>query len=187
MLKNTIEYKRFVWEFNNIINIENCKESRILFLCIGTNRIIGDAFGPVVGSMLKKNLVETNEIRILGDLKECVTYAHLTNMDEYWKDKKNQGLIIVLDSALSYKKDVGKVFIQNRGLKYAESLGKDNSIIGNISIKAVVGEDENDNLKNFDNLRNVSIKQIYKMCNIVSNGIIDVMNKKEIYGKNIYK
>ena len=187
MLKDNIEYKRFVWEFNNIISSENCKKARILFLCIGTNRIVGDAFGPVVGSVLKKNLLENNEICIWGDLRECVTYADLTSMDNYWKDKGNQELVIVLDSALSNKKDVGKVFVQNRGLKYAESLGKDNSVIGNISIKAVVGENENDNLKNFNNLKNVSIKQIHKMCNIVSNGIIDVMNKKENYGKNIYK
>ena len=78
---------------------------------------------------------------------------------------------------ISYK-IVGKIFIQNRGLRYAESLKKNNNMIGDISIKAVVGENSNNNIINFNNLQNVSLDKIHNMCNIVSNGIIDVMNKK---------
>jgi putative sporulation protein YyaC len=187
MLKNTIEYKRFVWELKDVIDSNKGIKTKILFVCVGTNRIIGDAFGPVIGSVLKRNLLEENGINVLGDLKKCITYSDLNKMENWLNMQKNESLVIVLDSALSNKKDVGKVFIQNRGLRYAESLKKNNSIIGDISIKGVVGENANNIIKNFENLKNTSIKQIYKMCNIVSNGIIDVMNKKEIYGKNIYK
>ena len=95
--------------------------------------------------------------------------------------------MIVLDSALSNQSDVGRVFIQNRGLKYAESLRKKNNTVGNISIKAVVGEDSFDVNKNFSNLMDVNIKQIEYVSAIVASGIVEVMNKKENIGKNICK
>lgn len=187
MLENTVEYKRFVWELNNVIELKNNSETTIIFLCIGTNRIVGDAFGPVVGSVLKKNLSANNNIQIVGDLKECVTYNNINKTVDLLTDDYQANFVIVLDSALSCKKNIGKVFIQNRGLKYAESLKKNNAIIGNISIKAIVGENSYNPVKNFNNLKNVSLNRIYKMCNLVSNGIIEVMNKKANYGKNIYK
>lgn len=187
MLRNTVEYKRFVWELNNMIDSKNSNKTTIIFLCIGTNRIIGDAFGPVVGSVLKKNLSSNDNIQVVGDLKECVTYDNINKTVNLLTCNYQTNLVIVLDSALSCKNDIGKVFVQNRGLKYAESLKKNNSAIGNISIKAVVGENTFNKFENFNNLKNVSIKQIHQMCNLVSNGIIEVMNKKENNGKNIYK
>lgn len=185
-MKNTAEFKRFVWELNNVINSNNLGNS-MYFVCIGTNRIIGDAFGPVVGSVLKKSLIEKSNVHILGDLDKCITYENINEVFNRSSLNSETNLVIVLDSALSNKDDIGKVFIQNRGLKYAESLKKENSVIGNISIKAVVGENTSNSAENFNNLKNVSLKQIHHMCNLVSNGIIEVMNKKEKYGKNIYK
>lgn len=125
--------------------------------------------------------------RFYGDLKECITYDNINKTIDLLRQNYQANFIIVLDSALSCKNDIGKVFIQNRGMKYAESLRKNNSIIGNMSIKAVVGENTFNTIDNFNNLKNVSLNQIYRMCNLVSNGIIEVMNKKEKYGKNIYK
>ncbi len=186
MYSNNIKYKRFVWEFNNIINLNNQKRN-IVFLCLGTSIITGDSFGPIVGTKLKKTLGKSGNIKIIGDLKEEMTYNKIHENIEYIKEKYSNSLIIVLDAALSDKRDVGKIFIQNRGLKYAESLHKKNKFIGNISIKAVVGENMNNNMQNFKTLKNVSFDNMESMCNIVSKGIIEVMNKKENNGKNIYK
>ena len=187
MLKNTVEYKRFVWELNNVINLEDNQKTSIYFVCLGTNRIIGDAFGPVVGSVLKKNLPIDSSVQVLGDLRECITYENVNRIIDLLSVNYKANLIVVLDSALSCKNDIGKIFVQNRGLKYAESLKKRNFRIGNISIKAVVGENTYNSLDNFNNLKNVSLAEIERMCNIVSNGIIEVMNKKVNNGKNIYK
>ena len=105
---------------------------------------------------------------------------------KYINKECRNSLIIALDSALSNADDIGKIFIQNRGLSYGESLKKNNSKIGNISIKAVVGEDTKNSIENFKILNNVSADKVQKMCNIVSNGIIEVVNKKVNIGKNIY-
>ncbi len=186
MLKNSIEYKRFVWELNNIIDIDT-KDKQIIFLCIGTDRIIGDSFGPKVGSTLKKQLYHFKSVKVIGDLANAMTYNEIQFCTRYIKQKYKNSLIIAIDAALSDKSNIGKIFIQNRGLRYAESLGKKNNIIGNISIKGVVGEDVNNSIGNFRNLKQASNEKIQSMTNIVSSGIIEVMNKKENNGKNIYK
>lgn len=186
MLKNNVEYKRFVWELNNIINL-NRQNKNIVFLCIGTTTLVGDSFGPIVGTLLKKSFNRKNNIKIIGDTNDSMTYQKIEDNIKDIKEKYSNSLIIVLDSALSSKGDIGKIFIQNRGLKYGESLKKQNDFIGNISIKAVVGENTNNNIKNFKTLKEVSVEQIQSMSNIVSKGIVDVMNKKENNGKNIYK
>lgn len=186
MLKNTVEYKRFVWEFNNIINCNKCYD-KIIFLCIGTNKIVGDAFGPVVGSVLKRFFQNDKSILVMGDLQNTITYEHIPEKQIYINDNYRTSLIIVLDSALSEIQNFGKIIIQNRGLKYAESLKKKNNTIGDISIKATVGVNTNDSLINFNNLENASIENLELMAKIVSNGIIDVMYKRKNNGKNIYK
>ena len=186
MYSNSVQYKRFVWELNNIINLSS-GERNIVFLCLGTTTIIGDSFGPIVGTLLKKNFEKSNTVKIIGDLKEAMTYSKIEENIDYIKEKYSNSLIVVLDAALSDKHDIGKIFIQNRGLRYAESLHKQNNFLGNISIKAVVGEDMNNNIQNFKTLKNVSFEQVKSMSDIVSKGIIDVMNKKENNGKNICK
>ena len=184
MLENMVEYKRFVWELNNTIEQES-KSNNIVFLCLGTNQIIGDSFGPLVGSILKKRLSNNKNVKIIGDLDNVITYNEIHECRNYLSKYCRDSLVVVLDSALSNQNNIGKVYIQNRGLRYAESLKKENDVIGNVSIKAVVGENKFNNITNFKNLQQASLQNIHNMSNIVSNGIIEVLNKKANNGKNI--
>ena len=128
MLKNTIEYKRFVWELNNVMKLNN-KNKKILFLCIGTTKIIGDSFGPAVGSRLKQKFEKAKDIEIIGNLEDAFTYDKIEDNVQHMRELYPNCLMVAIDSALSEKVNVGKIFIQNRGLKYAESLKKNNQRI----------------------------------------------------------
>ena len=183
MLKNMVEYKRFVWELNNSID----SEKDVVFVCIGTATIIGDSFGPLVGTVLKKLLAKNKRVTVIGDIQNCMTYENIQNQMVSINQKYSNSLIIVIDSALSSKSNIGKIYIQKRGLKYAESLRKTNEVIGNVSIKAVVGENCFNSIRNFYNLKDVSIERIEYVSSIVATGIVHVMNKNENNGKNIYK
>lgn len=173
MLQKEIEYKRFVLQFSNLLK-NNSNNQEIVFLCIGTNRVIGDSIGPIVGTNLKKKIDKNRNIKVMGDLENNICYE---NIKEYIARLSfSRSFIVVIDSALSNEENIGKVFVQNKGLKYGESLYKDNSIIGNISIKAVVGKNAYNKFKNFKVLRNTSINRVIDLSNIVSNGIAQVMN-----------
>lgn len=177
MLKKTVEYKRFVWELSNDINIKK-SNNNIIFLCIGTTKVVGDSFGPFVGTCLKKSLENYTDIKIMGDLKNDITYNEIENTIKLIEKEYKNSLVIVIDSALSKKENIGKVFVQNRGLQYAQSLKKKNNIIGNISIKAVVGKNTNNSLINFKTLKDVSMEKIELMSNFVVRGITEVMGAK---------
>lgn len=172
MLKENIEYKRFVWEFLTIIRSYE-KYRNIVFLCIGTNKIIGDSIGPIVGTNLKNKLLPSNKINVIGDMKNNIVY---NNIENTVKNINEKDLVIVIDSALSEDENIGQIFVHNRGVKYAESLNRKNSVIGDMSIKVVVGKNTKNEMKNFNILRNTSISRIVKLSNIVSNGIIEAIS-----------
>lgn len=185
MLKENIDYKRFVWEFSNILK-RNKQNKNIIFLCIGTNKVIGDSIGPIVGTNLKNDLknnlkfkgdfnIENTSIKIIGDMSNNISYNNIEDNIKNIKNSSEDNFIIVIDSALSSENNIGKIFVHNRGLKYAESLKRKNEIIGDMSIKAVVGKNTQNRFKNFKILKNISSQRVITMSNIVSKGIIDAM------------
>ena len=181
MLKENIEYKRFVWEFSNILKI-NKENKNIIFLCVGTSKVIGDSIGPIVGTNLKKYLknkdglkLKNNNVKVIGDISNNISYNNIEDNIKNIKSLSADNLVIVVDSALSAENNIGKIFVQNRGLRYAESLNRKNDIIGDMSIKAVVGKNSKNGLKNFNILKNISSQRIISMSNMVSKGIIDAM------------
>ena len=56
MLTRDIVFNNFVNEFSSkIYNLKNDKPyTDYIFLCVGSDKITGDSFGPIVGEKLKK-------------------------------------------------------------------------------------------------------------------------------------
>lgn len=168
-MNQEIEYKRFVWEFSNLI--KNAKK-KVVFLCIGTSKVTGDSVGPRVGSLLKKKV---NNVEVIGDLENNLGYEDINEKIYEIKKMGERNSLIVIDSALYKTECIGKIFIQNRGLQYGSCLKKTNKIIGDISIKAVVGNDFNNRIKNYKSLKRVSNEMAEELANIISSGIIQVI------------
>jgi len=130
MLKQNKEYKRFVWELSSLMENKS-KNMNVVFMCIGTNTVVGDSVGPIVGSLLKENIQSNNKITIVGDCENNISYE---NIEDKIEKLNLNSLVVVVDSALSNHENIGKIFVQNRGLRYGEGLKKTNNTIGNISI-----------------------------------------------------
>lgn len=143
---------------NQIINNKN---REIVFLCIGTEKVIGDSFGPVVGQMLKTKIKN-----VYGDLGETVNAMNLNEKISQIYSKFNNPYIIVLDSALGNKEMINKVVIGNGGVKPGSALEKNIDTVGDMYINAIVGKNGNSNfneLKKFktNDIINLS-KNVYK-------------------------
>ena len=132
MLKEDIQYKQFVWELSNLIKDENDINRNIIFLCIGTSRVVGDSVGPIVGSILKQNIISNKQIEVLGDCENNIHYENIEQNVDIVKKLNPNSLIVVIDSALSKEENIGRIFVQNRGLKYGEGIKKKSNIVGNI-------------------------------------------------------
>ena len=152
-------YANFNFEFNKVIKRVNEKRySDLIFICIGTNKIVGDSFGPIIGEILKRN-VKDRKIKVIGDLTNNINSKNIKN-------------IISIDSALSNSIEPGNVFIIKKGLVPGSALNKKATAIGNIAIKGIVAKDEKSLIKNYYNLKNADYKLILKFSKNISKIIL---------------
>ena len=151
--------------------------SEIIFLCIGTDRITGDCFGPLVGTNLKRMLENSNifNITIYGTLIKNVNYSNIEQVIRTIQTKHSNPSIVVIDAALSKKENIGNVYIEEGKTILGKGLNKSRIEVGDLSIKAVVGKDYKIPAYNFSILQNISLNTVYTLSNVVSEAIIETI------------
>lgn len=140
--------------------------------------IIGDAYGPIVGSMLSeiyKKEIEEKKIKIIGDLNNSITYSTIKKMDLKFE---RDDVIIVIDAALANKKDIGKIIINSGYIKIGEALNRKRKINSDIKIKAIVAEDKGTKIGNYISLKNVKKEEVVKLAIKTIEKINKKFNKK---------
>lgn len=102
-----------------------------VFLCIGTNRSTGDAYGPLVGTYLN----ERGYKNVLGTINQPVHHLNLKEtIEQIPPDKK----IIAIDAALGRIDHVGYLFCAEGPLSPGSGVGKEIPPVGDYHIKGIV-------------------------------------------------
>lgn len=107
----------------------------IIFLCIGTDRVIADSLGPLVGSMLKERKIP---FRIFGTLEAPV---HALNIEKAISDIQSHfsnACIIAVDASVGDKQEVGKVYLEKGPIFPGRAMNKLLPQVGDYQIKGVV-------------------------------------------------
>lgn len=163
-------YNEFIQNLKSKLDLK--KET--IFLCIGTDRVIGDSIGPITGSLLKNRFCD---MRVYGDLNHNLTFDNIeTKINEINLKFKNP-YIVAIDAALSNEQNIGKIFVDENGINIGEGLDKNQNRVGDIGVKVVVGKDYNDSDLNFKTLQNISLGKIIKLSKKISDGISIALNK----------
>lgn len=176
------EEKQFIYNFSNTIcNLtENKIYSNVVFLCVGTDRITGDTFGPIVGQKLKKLYQGVKNISIIGDLENTVCDNNIECVLDKIQREYQKPFIIAVDSALSYKEEnIGRIVVSEGGIYLGKGLGKERICIGDMSIKGVVARDLVSPKQNLCVLQNINLGFVINMADTVVNGIfnsIEIVN-----------
>lgn len=145
-------------------NLKSLFNGDIVFVCIGTDALILDSFGPMVGTMLKQ---KNPNLIIYGTLDDPITALNLKDKKKYISKKHSKSIIIAIDAALSdNSEDVHRVILNDTPIKPGEAFNKKLPKIGTYSIKGITGHTNN-------NISNGRIRYIYKMAEQVANIIID--------------
>lgn len=148
----------------NLQNILNKKiinfNKEIVFVCIGTKEILGDSFGPMVGSYLKEN----SNFKIYGDIDNNI--CSRKDIKNIYRKIKNKN-IIAIDSAVSNIENIGEVFITSNTCKIGKGINKYKGQIGDITIKAVVAKKEEDIDITIENLKKVDYRFVKKLADSV--------------------
>ncbi len=173
------KYNDFVKEFERNLDDLNEGYSNIIFLCIGTSKIIGDSIGPVIGSRLKE--VENEIVQVYGTTDNMVNFINAKEIIESIYSGYEKPYIITIDSTLSNSKEKGDIVLGKGYIKIGKALEKSICFYSNINIKCIVGNSYNHMQKNLEELSNVKLPDIVNMASIVTCGVKKVLEKVDIF------
>jgi len=120
----------------------------LVFLCIGTTKIIGDSVGPRGGDKLRANDAQAY---VYGNTLRQVTAINVEDYAKMISQRHANDVVIVIDSALGKIGDVGTVKITRNGIKPGGAFDKGKDRIGDIGILAVVGDADADRMSELKN------------------------------------
>ena len=171
-------YRNFVKDFSSILRgkINKLEISKLIFLCIGTDRITGDSFGPLVGYKLKNLFYGKKNIEVIGDLENAVNLLNIEKIIDNIYSEYEIPFLIAIDAAVSNKTQIGKIVVSNSKMNAAGIFINKKILVGDISIKGVVSKDLRNSECNVRLLQNVPLNLIMNMADCVAQGICDVIN-----------
>ncbi len=177
---NNNKYTQFTNKLGKSLEKLNNTFSHIIFLCIGTEKIIGDSVGPIIGSNIKN--LENEYIKVYGICGKNLDFSNAKNIIEKVYKKYSNPFIITIDAALSKEKRTGEIYIGEGFMKIGTALEKSITFYSNINIKCVVGKYNSLNQKeNINILNNVVKERVYSLAEIVSQGIKIILENTNIY------
>lgn len=134
--------------------------AKISIICIGTDKVIPDCLGPIVGTMLTDmNLSE--RIKVIGSLEEPV---HALNIAEKTQSETEEdSFIIAVDATRGIKQ--GHIQIMNKPIYPGRGVHKNLSYIGDVSIVGTTWENnEGTNIHQ----HKIRLGQVYAMAKVIA-------------------
>lgn len=138
-----------------------------VIVCVGSDLVLGDSLGPLIGTMLKDKGVKSY---VYGTLNFPITAKEVTYADNYLKLTHPDCFHIAVDAAVGSEDDVGLIKAFNRGLKPGLGVDKRLGMIGDCSIIGIVAGKSSGNYSLFNLTR---LNLIYKMAEKIAAGIYD--------------
>lgn len=148
-----------------------------IFICIGSDMVLGDSLGPLVGTFLKNKKINAY---VYGTLPFPITAKEISYARTYLKQTHPNSICIAIDAAIGEANDVGLIRVLNKGLKPGLGVDKKLGSIGDISIVGIVASKSAQNYNLFNLTR---LNLIYKMSEVIADGINKYINYLE--NKNV--
>ena len=136
-----------------------------VFVCIGSDLVLGDSMGPLVGTFCTNKNISAY---IYGTLSFPVTAKEIGCIRTHLKQLHPNSTIIAIDAAVGNADDVGLIKVIKGGIKPGLGVDKKLGTIGDISIIGVVAEKSVQNYNLFNLTR---LNLVYKIANVISSGI----------------
>lgn len=175
----SFETERFAGRFLKLAieEMKHQKKTKILFLCIGTDRSTGDSLGPLIGYKLTAQKLQN--ARIFGTLDSPV---HAMNLDSCMHSiRKNfrDHVIVAVDASLGDVKHIGYITLGRGSLKPGLGVCKELDAVGDIFITGVVGSiNHTDPLM----LQSIRLSVVMRLADCISKSLCLGMN---LIGKHV--
>jgi putative sporulation protein YyaC len=141
------------------------RNSDVYFICIGTDRSTGDAFGPLIGT----ELIKRGYTNVVGTIDDPV---HAMNLDEIIATLPKHKKIIAIDACLGKVESIGKMGFNTGPMKPGAGVNKNLTPVGDYALTGIV------NVSGFMEyfvLQNTRLATVMKMAGMVVNAISNVL------------
>ncbi len=162
----------------------NPSNKKPILICIGSDLVLGDSLGPLVGTLLRKKNVRSY---IYGTLNYPITSREVEYARTYIKQMHPNSISIAVDAAVGESNDIGLIRIMNKGLKPGLGVDKSLGVVGDISIIGVVAEKS---LNNYNLFNLTRLNLIYKMAEQIADAIekyiSQIISASDSFGANLF-
>ncbi len=175
-----LNYCEFIEKFEKKISKFYFNDySNLVFLCIGTNRLVGDSIGPIVGNSLKN--MENEYMQIYGTIENNINFLNAKETIEEIYYNFEKPFLVTVDAALSQTKNKGDIVLSEGYMKIGKALQKSICFYSDVNIKCVVGKSYLEKERNLKELKNMTLEESKELAEIISNGIKKVIKKSNIH------
>lgn len=143
-----------------------------MFICIGSDLVLGDSLGPLIGTLLKKKNISAYTY---GTLNMPITAKEIEYAKTYLKLMHPNSISIAIDAAVGSPDDIGLIKIIKEGLKPGLGVDKNLGTIGDLSIIGVVASKS---IKNYNLYNLTRLNLVYKMAEKIADGIEMFIKRK---------
>lgn len=159
--------------------IKNCNKlnKRPIFICIGSDLVLGDSLGPLIGTKIKE---EKLPVYFYGSLNFPVTAKEIDYVKTYLKEFHPESFVVAIDAAIGDENDVGLIKVSDKGVKPGLGVKKQLGTVGDCGIIGIVAKRSHNNVELFNLTR---LNLVYKMSERIIDGIkeylayLDNLNK----------
>ena len=146
----------------------------IIMLCIGSDRYIGDALGPLVGTYLEENA----DCIVYGSLDSPVHASNLVEIIDGIYQKFQQPIIIAVDACLGNSNEIGNIEIWEGSLEAGIAVGAILPCVGHISIIGVVNSSGR---IGYLDLQSTPLSIVMKLSKCIGGALRDAINSIQVH------
>ena len=155
--------------YQSLVELNN-ENKKPIFICIGSDMVLGDSLGPLIGTFLKNRKIQSY---VYGTLDFPITAKEIEYARTYLTKTHPNSISIAIDAAIGDKDDVGLIRVLNKGLKPGLGVDKKLGTMGELSIVGIVASKSKENYNLFNLTR---LNLIYKMAETIADGIEKYIN-----------
>ena len=144
-----VNYKKEnVVEILSLILKDIINENTVV-ICIGTDRAIGDALGPLVGTMLKNS---DFKYPVYGTLDNPIHALNIYESIDQIEEKHPNSEFLAIDACLGSINNIGNIQIRKGPILPGKGVGKKLPQVGSHSIVGIVDKVDENNRFSFNNV-----------------------------------
>jgi len=147
-------------------NLSKSLSNDTVIVCIGTDRCIGDALGPLVGTLLTRLQCKNP---VYGTLKNPIHAVNLREEMRRINSIHKNSKIIAVDACLGEEKYIGNIQIRHSPIFPGKGVGKALPSVGDISIVGIV---DKFTFEDFFPIHNIRLSLVMEMSEVIGKSLI---------------